>query len=369
MTTVVDIINRALQMLGTRTNVDAAELAAETSNEAIQANLSVTNIRQDLLRMAPWNCATITRPLVYITSAPGTPENQMEPPEVWGRGLPPPPWLYEYQYPVDCLRPCYILPQPNSQGIFGQPAVGYRPPFPPGPPINYKVATDYFPPIIRADIEAPGTGYLVNDILYLTDHETYANGSPVGAPPVLRVTSVDPVTLGVTGVEVMTQVPGHTNPPYGGSYFARTHNSTRIGVRETIRFGSPNSGPSGAEFSFDFAQPSPQRVILTNQRKALLTYIWDVDDPGVMDTLFQSAWAAAIAAKLAVSLTGDKALAQFLEGIVNRDIQQARTSDGNEGMTVNDTTPDWLRARGIDYNDWGMTFPDRIDWGPMWSVY
>ena len=42
MTDNVDIVNRALQVIGTRTTVTAAELANQTSNEAIQANLILT---------------------------------------------------------------------------------------------------------------------------------------------------------------------------------------------------------------------------------------------------------------------------------------------------------------------------------------
>ena len=56
MTDTVDIVNRALQRISTRTTVTASELANEDTNEAIQANLVLTDVRDELLRMAPWNC-------------------------------------------------------------------------------------------------------------------------------------------------------------------------------------------------------------------------------------------------------------------------------------------------------------------------
>ena len=110
MTDNVDIVNRALQVIGTRTTVTAAELANQTSNEAIQANLILTQYRDQLLRMAPWDCALNYANLTYITSVPGTPENTSPVTTLWQKGQPAPPYAYEYQYPVDCLRACFIIP-------------------------------------------------------------------------------------------------------------------------------------------------------------------------------------------------------------------------------------------------------------------
>src|SRR5271165_2983206 len=110
MTTATDIVNRALQTPGTRTTVTDAELAANSTNEAIQANLKLDEVRRTLLRMAPWNMAMKTVNLVYITSMPGTPENTSAATTLWQPGQPAPPWCYEYQYPVDCLRACWIIP-------------------------------------------------------------------------------------------------------------------------------------------------------------------------------------------------------------------------------------------------------------------
>src|SRR5882762_28835 len=104
MTTNTDIVNLGLQCLGTRTTVSDAELANNSTNEAIQANLILTDLRDSLLRMAPWDCATATLNLNYITSVAGTPENTSAGTVLWGPGVPMPPWAYEYQYPVDCLR-------------------------------------------------------------------------------------------------------------------------------------------------------------------------------------------------------------------------------------------------------------------------
>ena len=74
MTDKLAIVQRALQNIGTRTTITQNDLDTNGSNEAIQANIIYDNTRDDLLRMAPWNCAFNTQQLVYITSVPGTPE-------------------------------------------------------------------------------------------------------------------------------------------------------------------------------------------------------------------------------------------------------------------------------------------------------
>src|SRR6516165_7708242 len=159
MTTEVDIVNRALQCLGTRTTVTPTEFANLSSNEAIQASLVLDQLRDETLRMAPWNCATAFFTMTYISSVPGTPENSSQGTALWQQGQPPPPWAYEYQYPVDCLRPLYIVPQ--FQSGFASPGVpittavtGGSVAFWQGPPVRFKVATDQFFPVTAAAIAA-----------------------------------------------------------------------------------------------------------------------------------------------------------------------------------------------------------------------
>lgn len=103
------------------------------------------------------------------------------------------------------------------------------------------------------------------------------------------------------------------------------------------------------------------KVIWTNQEFAILAYCKDVTDPGVMDDQLQEAWAMFLAAKLAIPLTGEKDLANLRIKDANETIQIARTSDGNEGLIINDVTPDWIRTRGIDFAwDWA--------WSPEWGT-
>lgn len=268
MTAPVDIANRALSAMGGRDQI--ADLN-EDSPEARSCRLLMFKLRDELLRLAPWNCATVFNNLALICAAPGTPENPTGTPTlVWERGQPYPPWLYEYGYPADCLRPIWIVPAfttgyPGPIPIF--PFTTSTAPFLwTGPPIRYKVAVDQ------------------------------------------------------------------------------------------IADGVPTDGGSDT------------KVILTNQSQATLSYIKRVDNPDVWDDQFCQALVSALSARLALPLSGDKDIAKLNLAEANSYIQIARAGDGNEGLTVNDVTPDFIRVRGVGggpYFNWYSSF----EWGPLLAAY
>jgi len=359
MTSLTDICNRALQTIGTRTDVTDGELVAASTNEAKQFNLVYANLRDDLLRLAPWDCALKTANLTYITSVPGTPENTSPATPLWTPGQPAPPWAYEYQYPVDCLRACYIIPANQTGFASGVPittaVTGGAAAFWQGPPVKFKVQTDEFYPVTAAAVVSGGSGYAIGDVITLPIGPT--TSSPIGAPAQLLVTSV---TGGAVTAASVLNVVNDSNPVVGGSYFAIQPG--------TIAQASTTGSGTGFTCTLTFGAKGTQRVILTNQEFATLGYVKQVLDPNVMDTLFQTAWINLIAAGMQMGLKGDKAFSNQLIQEVNHAIEQARSIDGNEGLTVNDVTPDWLRIRGLTYTegyvggpytgyDWGGTFP------------
>jgi hypothetical protein len=360
MTSVTDICNRALQVIGTRTTVTDAEIAAESSNEAKQFNLIYANYRDDLLRMAPWNCGMKTANLVYISSVPGTPENTSPATALWTPGQPSPPWSYEYQYPVDCLRAQYIIPAnqtgfasgvPITTAVTGGAAAFWR-----GPPIRFQVAIDSFRPVTAAVVVAGGTGYVVGDIITLAEGAT--DEVPIGAPVQLRVATL--AGSAVATVTVVNQVAGSASP-VGGSYF---------GIQSgTIAQSATTGSGTGATFTITQGAAADQRVILTNQEYATLVYVRQVTDPNVWDTLFQSALIDLCGAGLVMALRGDRAVANDLIKKVNAAIELARSADGNEGLTINDVTPDFIRVRGLAIEGLVTGPYTGADWGGGWPSY
>lgn len=361
MTSVTDICNRALQTIGTRTTVTDNELANSTTNEAIQFNLIYANIRDDLLRMAPWDCALRTANLTYISSVPGTPENQSAATQLWTPGQPPPPWAYEYQYPVDCLRAVSIIPA-NQTGFSGSVPIttaitGGASAWWQGPPVKFKVQTDLFYPVTAAAVANGGSGYVVGEVITLASGPT--TSPPIGAPVQLQVLTAPAGVVGT--VAVVNDVIGESTPQ-GGSYFAVQANP--------VAQGSTTGSGTGATFNLTFGAQAPQRVILTNQEFATLNYVAQVTDPNVMDSLFQTAWIKLVGAAMQMALRSDKTLANQLIEEANKAIQLARSIDGNEGLTVNDVTPDWIRARGVSWSDGYMSGPfSGYDWGGVWPTY
>ncbi len=360
MTSVTDICNRALQSIGTRTTVTDGELVAGSSNEAIQFNLIYANMRDDLLRMAPWDCALKTANLTYISSVPGTPENTSAATPLWTPGQPAPPWAYEYQYPVDCLRAVYVIPANQTGFASGIPittaVTGGAASFWAGSPIKFKVQVDAFMPVTAAAVVAGGTGYAVGDIITLPIGPT--TSAPIGAPAQLRVLTAP---AGVVGTVEPVNVIAGSASPVGGSYFTRQAG--------TIAQASTSGSGTGFTCTLTQGAADDQRVILTNQEFATLAYCRQVTNPNVWDTLFQSALIDLCAASLAMVLRGDRAMANDLVKSVNAAIELARSIDGNEGLTINDVTPDFIRIRGVAFSE-GYSGPyGGYDWGSIWPAY
>src|SRR5215469_2269301 len=172
----VDICNRSLIALGSRAIITSL---AQDSNEAKTFNAMFGPLRDELLRLAPWNCAVCADPLSLISAGMGTPENPFNPAAVqWNKALPMPPWAYEYAYPVACLRALYIIPQFATGLAGGVPITtaitGGMPQYWNGPPVRFKET-------INQVITAVPPGTIVTPGRPRTQHAT----PPVGArgPP------------------------------------------------------------------------------------------------------------------------------------------------------------------------------------------
>lgn len=234
---------------------------------------------------------------------------------------------------------------------------GWTPSLWAGAPIRFKVQIDQFYPVTGATKVAGGTGYAVGDYIVLPYGPI--TSPPIGAPVVLQVLTAPGGVVGT--VQVASQVIDTGALPLGGSYFA-----VQTG---TIAQGTTTGSGTGATFTLTFAGQGSQRVILTNQEFATLSYVKQVTDPNLMDTLFQSAWSQLIGATLCQVLTGNVALSNKAITLANQAIMEARKVDGNEGLTVNDTTPDWIRIRGINFTEGYSGSYGGFDWGALWPSY
>lgn len=108
MASEVTICNRALQAMGTRTQIASL---TEASVEARNCNLIYADTRDEVLSMAHWNFAKKTDYLSLLKQAPGTPGGVATSSQ-WSTAYPAPPWLYEYAVPVDSVGIRSIVQQP-----------------------------------------------------------------------------------------------------------------------------------------------------------------------------------------------------------------------------------------------------------------
>ena len=93
-----DIVNLALSRIGHQGRIASLFDGSAPAKRALDI---YGQTRDDLLRSQDWDFAERTVILTQLKAAPaggysvGTP---------WSSTYPPPPWLYEYSYPTDCLK-------------------------------------------------------------------------------------------------------------------------------------------------------------------------------------------------------------------------------------------------------------------------
>lgn len=91
----------------------------------------------------------------------------------------------------------------------------------------------------------------------------------------------------------------------------------------------------------------PTRVILTNLQNAILVYTFYIEDPTQWDPQFMAAATSFLGAWFVNALGRNRALAGDQGAIAREMVAAARITDGNEGVTTADHSPDWIRIRGI----------------------
>ena len=108
-TSAVQICNLALSEIGTRSSIASFD---DGSEEGYQCGLWYDQLRQTLLRTAPWGFARGQLALTQLGDL--SPDNTS-----------PYPNLFKYAYPADCIKMRYILcPPPTFTGVISPPVTG-----------------------------------------------------------------------------------------------------------------------------------------------------------------------------------------------------------------------------------------------------
>ena len=97
MASIVEIYNQALTAIGQKGKLQSPD---EPSIEAGECNLWYADARDQVLRAAPWNCATGTARLALQAERNSN--------VAWVATDPRPGWRFAYSIPNDMLRPRYL---------------------------------------------------------------------------------------------------------------------------------------------------------------------------------------------------------------------------------------------------------------------
>ena len=99
---------------------------------------------------------------------------------------------------------------------------------------------------------------------------------------------------------------------------------------------------------------NPIEVILTNQIQAIAIYTFRNTNTQMFDPLFVKCLAAFLGSRVCIALTGDKNMKKMAIDLSDMYAKQAQAKNGNEGITVIDSMPDWIKVRGYAA-DWGTS--------------
>lgn len=92
-----------------------------------------------------------------------------------------------------------------------------------------------------------------------------------------------------------------------------------------------------------------QQVLLTNESVAILIYTAFITNPTIWPWYFERLMVIALAQTVCMALTGDKKLFGELSTMLEQQISISTQINTIEGLMVQDSTPEWIQALGVNY--------------------
>lgn len=101
-----DVVNVALTRIGYKLRIGNLYDGSDAAKKALDI---YGQTRDELLRQNDWGFAERNVAMTLLKSAP---VGGYVPPTSWSTAYPPLPWLYEYEYPGDCIKVRAVKPSP-----------------------------------------------------------------------------------------------------------------------------------------------------------------------------------------------------------------------------------------------------------------
>ena len=142
--TVEDVCNQALGAIGFPKRIGSVYEGSKAAKAALDV---YAQTRDELLRKQAWGFAERNINMVLLKFAPAGGYNPVTP---WTTAYPPVPWLFEYQYPLDCLKVRSVKPQPI-----------FIPNFDPQPQVFDVINDNYLSPPAKAVVSNVANAIIV----------------------------------------------------------------------------------------------------------------------------------------------------------------------------------------------------------------
>ena len=164
MTDKLAIVQRAPQNIGTRTTITQNDLDTIDRTRPFRRISSTITLG---MIFSEWPRGIVPSTRSNSSTSPPSQElrrTPIAPTAIWQKGQPAPPWAYEYQYPVDCLRACFITPQTATGYASGIPittaVTGGALSFWQDRRLSIRLPIDKFYPVTSAVVASGGQGHL-----------------------------------------------------------------------------------------------------------------------------------------------------------------------------------------------------------------
>lgn len=166
-----------------------------------------------------------------------------------------------------------------------------------------------------------------------------------------RNTAVLSLTKGPPGASPPSWSSTYPSPPWLYEYllptdFIRALYVTNSGAAATAGYlGEPQRFALGV----DTISATQQEVLFTNQPGSILIYTSFITNPTIWPWYFLQLAVLALAQAICMSLTGNLNLFQEISQALEQQIYIATQANVAEGLIIQDTTPEWIQALGINY--------------------
>jgi hypothetical protein len=164
-----------------------------------------------------------------------------------------------------------------------------------------------------------------------------------------RTTAALTISKGPPGTSPGVWSSAQPTPPWLYEYATPADYIRAVYITNNASAASPTAGWAGEPQRFAIANDSGAVVLLTNQSAVNLIYTAYITNPTDWPFYFERLAVIALAQTMCLAITGDLNLHERLSLALEQQISIALQLNKLEGLVIEDNTPEWIQATGINY--------------------